>query len=170
MKIVWSVYSCSLCQESCYSNFFFFFFFFCILERLLELIFIGLLSKVKMKVQGINPKFPTYEKQKLEKTHAKKKKKKKKSHAQDNIYVVRQFAYVHRVARILLLSRKIKSATTVFTLTHKATITTTTKTLITKKRFLHPAHRIHIGLKNGPKNRGVHRSGRVEFRLNPEPT
>ena len=32
--------------------------------------------------------------------------KKKQSHAQDNIYVVRQFAYVHGVAEILLLSRK----------------------------------------------------------------
>ena len=32
--------------------------------------------------------------------------KKKESHAQDNIYVVRQFAYVHGVAGILLLSRK----------------------------------------------------------------
>ena len=67
-------------------------------------------------------------------------------------------------------SMKIQSAATVFTLTHKTTITTTTKTLITKKRFLHLAHRIHIGLQNGPKNRDVHRSGRVQFRLNPEPT
>ena len=37
--------------------------------------------------------------------------KKKKSHAQDNIYVVRQFAYVHRVAGILLLSGKIQQCT-----------------------------------------------------------
>ena len=35
-------------------------------------------------------------------------KKKKKSHTQDNIYVVWQFAFVHEVARISLLSRKKK--------------------------------------------------------------
>ena len=34
------------------------------------------------------------------------KKKKKQSHAQENIYVVQQFAYVHRVTEILLLSGK----------------------------------------------------------------
>ena len=34
----------------------------------------------------------------------------KQSHAQDNIYMVRQFAYVHGVAEILLLSRKIQNA------------------------------------------------------------
>ena len=42
---------------------------------------------------------------------------KKQSHVQDNIYVVRQFAYVHRVARISLLSgknTKYKIAATIF--------------------------------------------------------
>ena len=53
-------------------------------------------------MQGINPKFPTHVKQKIEKTHAKR----KQSHTQDNIYVVRQFAYVHKVTGISLLSRK----------------------------------------------------------------
>ena len=40
----------------------------------------------------------------------------KQSNAQDNIYVVRQFAYVHGVAGISLLSRKntIHSAATIF--------------------------------------------------------
>ena len=33
---------------------------------------------------------------------------KKQSHAQNNIYVVRQFAYVHGIAGISLLSRKIQ--------------------------------------------------------------
>ena len=41
-------------------------------------------------------------KKKIEKTHAKE----KQSHAQDNIYVVRQFAYDPGVAGISLLSRK----------------------------------------------------------------
>ena len=39
---------------------------------------------------------------KIEKTHAKE----KQSHAQDSIYVVRQFAYIHGVAGISLLSGK----------------------------------------------------------------
>ena len=45
-------------------------------------------------------KIPTCEKQKkkIEKIHAKE----KQSHAQDNIYVVRQFAYVHEIAGISL--------------------------------------------------------------------
>ena len=47
-----------------------------------------------------------------EKTHAKEK---KNNHTQDNIYVVRQFAYVHGVVGISLLSgKKIQSAATVF--------------------------------------------------------
>ena len=46
-----------------------------------------------------------------------KKKKKKQSHAQDSIYMVRQFAYVHGVAGISLLSGKnteYKIAATIF--------------------------------------------------------
>ena len=49
---------------------------------------------------GIQPKFQTCEKQK---NREKKTLKEKQSHAQDNIYVVRQFAYVHRVAGVSLL-------------------------------------------------------------------
>ena len=50
---------------------------------------------------------------KIEKTHAKERK--KKSHVQDSIYGVQQFAYIHRVARISLLSGKnIKCGSTVF--------------------------------------------------------
>ena len=48
----------------------------------------------------IQPKFQTCEKQK---NREKKTPKEKQSYTQDNIYVVRQFAYVHRVARISLL-------------------------------------------------------------------
>ena len=48
---------------------------------------------------------------KIEKIHAKE----KQSQAQDNIYVVRQFAYVHRVAGISLLSGKnVKCGSTIF--------------------------------------------------------
>ena len=51
---------------------------------------------------GKQTKFPTCEKQKKKKKHAKE----KQSHAQDNIYVVQQFAYVLGVAEISLLSGK----------------------------------------------------------------
>ena len=53
---------------------------------------------------GIQLKFQTYEKQKNKEN---KTPKEKQSHAQDSIYVVRQFAYVYRVVGILLLSKKI---------------------------------------------------------------
>ena len=53
---------------------------------------------------GIQLKFQTYEKQKNKEN---KTPKEKQLHAQDSIYMVRQFAYVHRVAGILLLSKKI---------------------------------------------------------------
>ena len=49
---------------------------------------------------GIQPKFQTCKKQK---NRENKKSKEKQSHAQDSIYVVQQFAYVHRVAGISLL-------------------------------------------------------------------
>ena len=43
--------------------------------------------------------------------------KKKKNHTQDNIYVVREFAFVYRVAWISLFSRKkIECNSTVFSL------------------------------------------------------
>ena len=57
---------------------------------------------------GVQPKFQTCEKQK---NRENKIPKEKQSHAQDSIYVVRQFAYVHRVARISLLSKKIITRT-----------------------------------------------------------
>ena len=53
---------------------------------------------------GIQPKFQTCEKQK---NRENKTPKLKQSHTQDSIYVVRQFAYDHRVAGISLLSNKI---------------------------------------------------------------
>ena len=53
---------------------------------------------------GVQPKFQTCEKQK---NRENKIPKEKQSHAQDSIYVVRHFAYVHRVAGISLLSKKI---------------------------------------------------------------
>ena len=62
--------------------------------------FFNLLDKSLML--GISPKSQTYEKQKIEKTHAKE----KQSHAQDNIYVVRQFVYIYGIAGISLLSEK----------------------------------------------------------------
>ena len=49
---------------------------------------------------GIRPKFQTCEKQK---NREKKTLKQKQSHAQDSIYVIQQFAYVHKVAGISLL-------------------------------------------------------------------
>ena len=52
---------------------------------------------------GIQPKFQTCEKQK---NRENKTLKEKQSQAQDSIYVVRQFAYIHRVAGISLLSKK----------------------------------------------------------------
>ena len=49
---------------------------------------------------GVQPKFQTCEEQKNRKNRTPKE---KQSPAQDSIYVVRQFAYVHRVAGISLL-------------------------------------------------------------------
>ena len=73
----------------------------------------------------------------------------KQSHAQDSIYVVRQFAYIHRVAGISLLSKKITMCGYSVFLSQKQQ---QDKTLITKKKqLLYPAHRIHNGLQNGPK-------------------
>ena len=63
----------------------------------------------------------------------------KQSHAQDSIYVVRQFAYVHRVAGISLLSKKITMCGYSVFLSQKQQ---QDKTLITKKKqLLYPAHR-----------------------------
>ena len=76
---------------------------------------------------GIQPKFQTCEKQK---NRENKTPKVKQSHAQDSIYVVRQFAYVHRVARISLLSKKITMCGYSVFLSKKQQ---QDKTLITKK-------------------------------------
>ena len=90
---------------------------------------------------GIQPKFQTCEKQKNKEN---KTPKVKQSHAQDSIYVVRQFAYVHRVAGILLLSKKITMCGYSVFLSKKQQ----DKTLIPKKKkqLLYPAHRIYNGL------------------------
>ena len=76
---------------------------------------------------GIQPKFQTCEKQK---NRENKKPKEKQSHAQDSIYVVQQFAYVHRVAGISLLSKKITMCSYSVFFSQKQQ----DKTLITKKR------------------------------------
>ena len=76
----------------------------------------------------IQPKFQTYEKQK---NRENKTPKVKQSHAQDSIYVVRQFAYVHRVAGISLLSKKITMCGYSVFLSQKQQ---QDKTLITKKK------------------------------------
>ena len=76
---------------------------------------------------GIQLKFQTYEKQK---NRENKMPKEKQSHTQDSIYVVRQFAYVHRVAGISLLSKKITMCGYSVFLSQKQQ---EDKTLITKK-------------------------------------
>ena len=77
---------------------------------------------------GIQPKFQTYEKQKNRENKAPKE---KQSHAHDSIYVVQQFAYVHRVAGISLLSKKITMCGYSVFLFQKQQ---QDKTLITKKK------------------------------------
>ena len=93
---------------------------------------------------GIQPKFQTCEKQK---NRENKTPKVKQSHAQDSIYVVQQFAYVHRVAGISLLSKKI----TMCGCFSFSKTTTRQNPNHKKKWLLYPAHRIHNGLQNGPK-------------------
>ena len=96
---------------------------------------------------GIQPKFQTCEKQK---NRENKMPKVKQSHTQDSIYVVRQFAYVHRVAGISLLSKKITMSGYSVFLSQKQQ---QDKTLITKKkRLLYRAPRIHNGLQKRAKN------------------
>ena len=77
---------------------------------------------------GIQPKFQTYEKQKNRENKAPKE---KQSHAHDSIYTVQQFAYVHRVAGISLLSKKITMCGYNAFLSQKQQ---QDKTLITKKK------------------------------------
>ena len=76
----------------------------------------------------IQLKFQTCEKQK---NRENKTRKEKQSHAQDGIYVVRQFAYVLGVARISLLSKKITMCGYCVFLSQKQQ---QDKTLITKKK------------------------------------
>ena len=78
---------------------------------------------------GIQPKFKTCEEQK---NRENKTPKEKQSHAQDSIYVVRQFAYVLGVARISLLSKKITMCGYSVFLSQKQQ---QDKTLITKKKM-----------------------------------
>ena len=83
---------------------------------------------------GIQPKFQTCEKQK---NRENKTPKVKQSHAQDSIYVVRQFVYVHKDARILLLSKKITMCGYSVFLSQKQQ---QDKTLITKKNGFYILH------------------------------
>ena len=76
----------------------------------------------------IQLKFQTCEKQK---NRENKTRKEKQLHAQDSIYVVRQFAYVLGVARISLLSKKITMCGYCVFLSQKQQ---QDKTLITKKK------------------------------------
>ena len=96
---------------------------------------------------GIQPKFQTYEKQKNRENKAPKE---KQSHAHDSIYVVQQFAYVHRVAGISLLSKKITMCGYSVFLSQKQQ---QDKTLITKKKngFYIPRTGFTMGYKTGQK-------------------
>ena len=96
---------------------------------------------------GIQPKFQTCEKQK---NRENKTPKVKQSQAQDSIYVVRQFAYVHRVAGISLLSKKITMCGyTVFFFSQKQQ---QDKTLITKKNSFYILRTgFTMGYKTGQK-------------------
>ena len=79
---------------------------------------------------GIQPKFQTCEKQK---NREKKMPKVKQSNAQDSIYVVRQFACIHRVAGISLLLKKITMCGYSVFLSQKQQ---EDKTLIIKRKWL----------------------------------
>ena len=83
---------------------------------------------------GIQLKFQTCEKPK---NRENKTPKEKQSHAQDNIYMVWQFAYVHRVAEISLLSKKITMCGYSVFLSQKQQ---QDKTLITKKNGFYILH------------------------------
>ena len=56
------------------------------------------LRPYKSHVGNLTKNFNLWETKQIEKTHAKE----KQSHAQDNIYVIRQFVYIHGVVGILL--------------------------------------------------------------------
>ena len=75
---------------------------------------------------------------------------KKNNYTQDRIYVVWQFAYIHRVVRILLFSKKnTKCGSTFFFFFFS--LKNDIKTLVFKTTVLHPTHKIHNGLQKGPK-------------------
>ena len=64
--------------------------------------------------------------------------------------MVRQFAYIHGIAEISLLSRKIQSAATLFQSLKRRQQQQNPNH---QNRFLlHPVQKIHNGLQNGPKN------------------
>ena len=63
--------------------------------------------------------------------------------------MVRQFAYIHGIAEISLLSRKIQSAATMFQSLKRRRQQQNPNH---QNQFLYPVHRIHNGLQNGPKN------------------
>ena len=93
---------------------------------------------------GIQPKFQTCEKQK---NRENKTPKEKQSHAQDSIYVVQQFAYVHRITGISL--KKITMCGYSVFLSQKEQ---DDKTLITKKKngFYILRTGFTMDYKNGP--------------------
>ena len=74
-------------------------------------IFSRICRKSRRLCREFNPNSQPVRNKKIEKTHAKE----KQSHAQDSIYVVQQFAYIHGVVRISLLSgKKIQSTAVQF--------------------------------------------------------
>ena len=112
-------------------------------------------------MQGINPNSqPVRNKKKIyiyiyierererEKTHAKE----KQSHAQNNIYMVQQFTYIHEIAGISLLSGKnTKCGYSVFLSLKKHD---QQQTIISKLRFLHLLH--GLSLRKSPiKNHAI---------------
>ena len=85
---------------------------------------------------------------KIEKTNAKK----KQSYAQNNIYMVRQFAYIHGIARISLLSRKyIKCGYSVSVSQKDDNNNNNNKTLIIKNGFYILRTGFTMGYKKGQK-------------------
>ena len=95
---------------------------------------------------GIQLKFQTCEKQK---NRENKTPKEKQSHARDSIYTVWQFAYVHRIVRISLLSKKITMCDYSVFLSQKQQ---QDKTLITKKNSFYILRTgFTMGYKTGQK-------------------
>ena len=133
MLLVRFYFICILIKSITYFCFLFFFFLF--LNPLVQ----------ALGTVGNQTEFSTCEKQKNRENT----RQRKQSHTQDNIYVVRQFAYIHRVAGISLLSGKnteYKMQLQSFILSiSKNAATTQHKTLKLESRF-------HKNGLNGPKN------------------